>query len=67
MICDRCGTPKQPIGPRYDLDGWGRECLRYACYACGYSWTEQIANAGPVLRVVPSRSRDKSSVLAKAR
>lgn len=40
MICQRCGTSRRPIGPRYSLDGWSRECLRYACYGCGYSWTE---------------------------
>jgi len=40
MICSRCGTPRRPIGPRYSLDGWGRECRRYACRDCGYSWIE---------------------------
>jgi hypothetical protein len=44
MICPRCGTPRRPIGPRLSLDGWGRGCLRYACYGCGYGWTERASD-----------------------
>jgi hypothetical protein len=40
MICARCGTSRQPIGPRLSLDGWGRASLRYACHGCGYGWVE---------------------------
>src|SRR5271168_2929696 len=44
MICLRCGTSRRPIGPRKRIDGWGRECLRYACDECGYSWNEPTAD-----------------------
>jgi len=40
MNCPRCGTSRRPISPHASLDGWGRECLRFACHECGYGWTE---------------------------
>jgi hypothetical protein len=54
MICSRCGTARPPIGPRHGIDGRGRDCLRYACWGCGYSWTE------------PARDRDFLDRLADA-
>jgi hypothetical protein len=52
MICPRCGTPRRPIGPHLSLDGWGRGCLRYACYGCGYGWTEPAPDQERVDQVV---------------
>jgi hypothetical protein len=38
MICSRCGTAAASGRPRHSLDSRGRDCLRYACPGCGYSW-----------------------------
>ncbi len=46
MICARCGTAGRPIGPRHSIDSQGRDCLRYACSGCGYSWIEMMRNRG---------------------
>jgi len=66
MICERCGTSKRPIGPRHCLDGRGRDCLRYACCDCGYSWTGEFSNTVVVPRTVLKGLRAESHVLAKA-
>ncbi len=42
MICGRCGTARDSLIPRHSLDSRGRECLRYACAGCGYSWIEPM-------------------------
>ena len=49
MICPRFGSLRRPIGPRLALDGWGRECWRYGCDACGYSWNEPVQRQAPRL------------------
>ena len=53
-------------GEAYSLDGWGHECVRYACHGCGYSWTErapeQECQGGVAL--LPARRRPRSDVLA---
>ncbi len=33
------------------LDGWGRECLRFACAECGYSWNEPTPEQAPPQRL----------------
>jgi transposase-like protein len=66
MICPKCGTSRQPIGPRYSLDGWGDECVRYACHGCGYSWTEpaQEQECLEGVALLPVRQRPRSDALA---
>jgi hypothetical protein len=66
MICPKCGTSRQPIGPRYSLDGWGHECMRYACHGCGYSWTERAQEQGRLEGVafLPDRRRPRNDALA---
>lgn len=54
MICSRCGTSRRPIGPHRRMDVWGRECLRYACDECGYSWNEPISGNAPPVRSTAS-------------
>lgn len=39
-MCTKCGTYRQPSGPHYGRDAMGRECLKYRCMECGYSWTQ---------------------------
>jgi transposase-like protein len=66
MICPKCGTSRQPIGPRYSLDGWGHECMRYACHGCGYSWTERAQEQECLegVALLPVRRRPRSDALA---
>jgi hypothetical protein len=66
MICPKCGTSRQPIGPRYSLDGWGHECMRYACHGCGYSWTEPARGQESLegVALLPVRRRSRSDALA---
>jgi hypothetical protein len=60
MICSRCGMPRRLVGPQLSLDGWGRACVRYACQACGYSWTEAMrAREVPAGRVVSIAAHPK--------
>jgi len=52
MICARCGTSRQLIGPRHSLDGWGCACLRYACHGCGYGWIEPAPDEERAVQIV---------------
>jgi len=67
MICPRCGTPRRPIGPRLSLDGWGRACVRYACYGCGYSWNEPALDQERVDHVVRLPVRQPCGAAAAAK
>jgi transposase-like protein len=66
MICLKCGTSRQPVGPRYSLDGWGHECMRYACHGCGYSWTERTREQECLdgVALLQDRRRPRSGALA---
>jgi transposase-like protein len=66
MICPKCGTSRQPVGPRYSLDGWGHECMRYACHGCGYSWTERTREQECLddVALLQDRRRPRNDALA---